>query len=57
MAMFGLRFAEDILWNRIFDTRTICLTKAPEAGLQRQTQSDLAFPDTGTRHFSARATC
>jgi hypothetical protein len=47
MAMFGLRFAGDMLWNRVVETRTMCLPKAAVAALQREAQSDLAFPDTG----------
>ncbi|KIW70220.1 hypothetical protein PV04_02512 [Phialophora macrospora] len=47
MLMFGLRFAWDLLWNRVVETRTIFLPKSVVAQLRRQAQSDLAALDDG----------
>jgi hypothetical protein len=47
MAMFGLRFAADLLWNRVVETRTIFLPKKTVAALQRQAQSELTVQDGG----------
>lgn len=41
MAIFGLRFAVDLLRNWVVETRTICLPKQVVAELQRQAQGDL----------------
>jgi hypothetical protein len=41
MAMFGLRFAGDLMRNRVVETRTIFLPKSAMAELQRQAESDL----------------
>jgi hypothetical protein len=45
MLMFGLRFAWDLLWNRVVETRTIFLPKRVVAELRRQAQDDLAALD------------
>ncbi|KAK2800827.1 hypothetical protein FQN50_007968 [Emmonsiellopsis sp. PD_5] len=42
MLKFGLRFAWDLLWNRVVETRTIFLPKSVVAELRRQAQADLA---------------
>ena len=42
MFKFGLRFAWDMLWNRVIETRTIFLTQEKVARLRRQAQADLA---------------
>jgi hypothetical protein len=42
MAKFGLRFASDLLINRVVETRTIFLPKETVVALQLQAQSDLA---------------
>ncbi|OCK91466.1 uncharacterized protein K441DRAFT_208219 [Cenococcum geophilum 1.58] len=47
MAMFGIRFAGDLLRNRVVETRTIFLPKKVVAELQRQAQGDLAAQDDG----------
>ncbi|KAF2815249.1 uncharacterized protein BDZ99DRAFT_506437 [Mytilinidion resinicola] len=50
MFMFGLRFAWDLLWNQVVETRTIYLPKKVVAELQRQTQGELPATD-GERPF------
>jgi hypothetical protein len=45
MVAFGLRFAVDLLWNRIVETRTIFLPKETVAELCRQAQNDLSAQD------------
>ncbi len=45
MLMFGLRFAWDLLWNRLVETRTIFLPKRIVTELRRQAQGDLAAQD------------
>jgi hypothetical protein len=47
MLMFGLRFAWDLLWNRVVETRTIFLPKRVVAELRSQAQGDLAAQDGG----------
>jgi hypothetical protein len=47
MAMFGLRFAEDLIRNRVVETHTIFLPKKVMAELRRQAQDDLATQDPG----------
>ncbi|KAF2470527.1 uncharacterized protein BDR25DRAFT_287514 [Lindgomyces ingoldianus] len=47
MLMFGLRFAWDMLWNRVVETRTIFLPKTTVAELRRQAQGDLATQGGG----------
>jgi len=47
MLMFGLRFAWDLMWNRVVETRTIFLPKAAVAKLRGQAQNDLAILDGG----------
>ncbi|EXJ69686.1 uncharacterized protein A1O5_06757 [Cladophialophora psammophila CBS 110553] len=47
MLMFGLRFAWDLLWNRVVETRTIFLPKRIVAELRRRAQGDLAAQDSG----------
>ncbi|KAK4096587.1 hypothetical protein N658DRAFT_435809 [Parathielavia hyrcaniae] len=42
MLLFGLRFAWDLLWNPVVETRAIFLPKGAAAELQRQVQDDLA---------------
>jgi hypothetical protein len=49
MLMFGLRFAWDLLWNRVVETRTIFLPKRVVAELRHQAQDDLAAPDDSGR--------
>jgi hypothetical protein len=41
MATFGMRFAWDLLWNRLVETRTICLPKQAMEILRLQARSDL----------------
>lgn len=48
MAAFGLRFARDLMWNRVVETRTIFLPKDAIAQLQRQAQTDLTVQDDST---------
>ncbi|PVH91151.1 hypothetical protein DM02DRAFT_546360 [Periconia macrospinosa] len=47
MLKFGLRFAWDMLWNQVVETRTIFLPKRVVAELRRQAQGDLAAQDEG----------
>jgi hypothetical protein len=52
MAMFGLRFAGDLLLNWVVETRTIFLPKKAVDKLRRQAQGDLATEDGGAEnHF------
>lgn len=48
MAMFGLRFAGDLLLNSVVETRTIFLPKKAVAELRRQAQEGLPVQDDGT---------
>lgn len=45
MVMFGFRFAMDLLWNRVVETRTICLPKKAMDKLYRQAEDDLHHQD------------
>ncbi|KAK6861005.1 hypothetical protein PG995_004641 [Apiospora arundinis] len=45
MLSFGVRFASDLLWNRVVETRTIFLPKKAVAELRRQARVDLAAGD------------
>jgi hypothetical protein len=45
MAMFGFRFAKDMLQNRVVEMRTIFLPAKAVAELRRQAQGDLAAQD------------
>ncbi len=47
MFLFGLRFAWDLLWNQVVETRTVFLPKGVVAELQRQAASDLAAIHSG----------
>jgi hypothetical protein len=47
MLMFGLRFAWDMMWNRVVETRTIFLPRDVIAELRSQAQADLAIQDDG----------
>jgi hypothetical protein len=47
MLAFGLRFAWDLLWNQVIETRTIFLPKEVVAKLRAQAQEDLAALDGG----------
>ena len=47
MLQFGLRFAWDLLWNRVVESRTIFLPKRIVVDLQRQAQNDLAATQNG----------
>lgn len=47
MLMFGLRFAWDLLLNRVVETRTVFLPKRVVAELRRQAEGDLAAKDGG----------
>lgn len=47
MLMFGLRFAWDLLRNRVVETRTIFLPKRIVAELRRQAQEDLPVEEDG----------
>jgi len=42
MAKFGLRFAGDLLWNRVVETRTIFLPKDVVVGMRRQAEEELS---------------
>jgi hypothetical protein len=42
MAKFGMRFAGDLLWNRVVETRTVCLPKEAIAALTRMAKEGLA---------------
>jgi hypothetical protein len=46
MIAFGLRFAMDLLWNRVVETRTIFLPKKIMAELRRQAQDELVIGDS-----------
>lgn len=48
MFMFGLRFACDLMWNRVVETRSVCLPKKVMAELLRQAQSELPTLENGT---------
>jgi hypothetical protein len=48
MFVFGLRFAWDLLWNQVIETRTICFSKTAMARLRSQAQSELASQNSGT---------
>ncbi|KAK8009793.1 acyltransferase [Apiospora arundinis] len=45
MLSFGVRFASDLMWNRVVETRTIFLPKKAVAELRRQARVDLAAGD------------
>jgi hypothetical protein len=47
MLAFGLRFAWDMLWNQVVDTRTVYLPKAVVCELRREAEADLAAEDGG----------
>jgi hypothetical protein len=47
MLTFGARFAWDMLWNQVIETRTIFLPSGVVAELRRQAQSDLTGKDGG----------
>lgn len=47
MLVFGLRFAWDLLWNKVVETRTVFLPKRLVAELHGQAQNDLACEDGG----------
>ncbi|KAF2730282.1 hypothetical protein EJ04DRAFT_545817 [Polyplosphaeria fusca] len=47
MVTFGLRFAWDLVWNRVMQTRTVFLPKWAVAELRRKVQSDLAVSMDG----------
>jgi hypothetical protein len=47
MLMFGLRFAWDMMWNRVVETRTLFLPRHVIADLRSQAQNDLAILDGG----------
>lgn len=51
MLTFGARFAWDILWNRVVETRTVFLPASAMAALRRQAQDDLAANDRGEKPF------
>jgi hypothetical protein len=51
MLTFGLRFAWDLLWNRVVETRTIFLPKRVVAELRSQAQAELAAQDDGEKPF------
>jgi hypothetical protein len=50
MLMFGIRFAWDMMWNRVVETRTIFLPNRVVAELRRQAQSDLTAQDGGEKN-------
>ena len=47
MLSFGARFAWDLLWNRVVESRTIYLPKAAMGELRSQAQADLSAGDVG----------
>ncbi|KAJ6146816.1 hypothetical protein N7497_008798 [Penicillium chrysogenum] len=47
MLVFALRFAWDMLWNHVVETRTIFLPRRVVNELRRQAQDDLAVQDMG----------
>jgi hypothetical protein len=51
MVMFGLRFAWDLLWNQVVETRTIFLPKRVVAELRSQALAELAAQDDGKKPF------
>ncbi|KPM44900.1 hypothetical protein AK830_g1651 [Neonectria ditissima] len=51
MLAFGLRFAWDLLWNQVVETRTVYLPKSAVASLRRQAEDDLDVADDGSKPF------
>jgi hypothetical protein len=47
MLNFGLRFAWDLLWNRVVETRTVFLPKRVVAELRRKAEDGLTVKDAG----------
>src|SRR5262249_36842382 len=49
MVMFGLRFAWDMLWSPVVETRTLYLPQRVVAQLQSQAQGELTTQDGGEK--------
>ncbi|KAK7428450.1 hypothetical protein QQZ08_005069 [Neonectria magnoliae] len=51
MLVFGLRFAWDLLWNQVVETRSVYLPRSVVAGLRRQAEDDMVAADGGGKPF------